>query len=327
MDQMPPVMPEEQPAPARPSVPEARRQIALTVLSLLFILIVSQLIGVALVLILRVVAPDFLTVGWVPIALSSLPSYLVAMPLSLLLFRRIPATPPEKKPLALPSFLGFFALTVFLTWAGSAVGLFINSLIGGLIGEIPTNALDEVAAITPLWAQVLFFVILAPIFEEIFFRKLLFDRLSKFGELPAILVCGILFGLIHGNFYQFFYAAGVGILFSFLYSRTGKIIYTMILHMILNFSGTILAGMLEDLFFTESDTLSGVGVLVFLALGFVVLLSLAVAVFYWIRTKKHLSFEKRETDLSTGDFCRALFCNPATIVFLIFTLLLFLEII
>ena len=43
-----------------------------------------------------------------------------------------------------------------------------------------------------------------------------------------------MFGIWHGNFQQFFFAFFLGVLFSFVYIRTGRIIYTMILHGSLN---------------------------------------------------------------------------------------------
>ena len=72
------------------------------------------------------------------------------------------------------------------------------------------------------------------------FRKILIDRVRKYGELPAILISGVMFGLFHGNFTQFFYAAGLGILFAWIYVRTGKIIHTIALHFLVNFWGSAL---------------------------------------------------------------------------------------
>ena len=73
------------------------------------------------------------------------------------------------------------------------------------------------------------------------FRKLLIDRLLPYSEFFAILTGGLLFGLVHGNFYQFFYATMVGLLFSFIYVRTGRIGYTILMHIIINFTGSIVA--------------------------------------------------------------------------------------
>ena len=38
------------------------------------------------------------------------------------------------------------------------------------------------------------------------------DRLLGYGQKTAIIISGIMFGMAHGNFSQFFYAFGIGIL-------------------------------------------------------------------------------------------------------------------
>ena len=76
--------------------------------------------------------------------------------------------------------------------------------------------------------------ILPPIFEELIFRKFMIDRTIRHGEFISCAMSGIMFGLWHGNFQQFFYAFFVGVLFAFVYIRTGNVIYTMILHASMN---------------------------------------------------------------------------------------------
>jgi len=91
----------------------------------------------------------------------------------------------------------------------------------------------------PFW-RILTVGILAPIFEELIFRKLLIDRVIKYGEFCAIMMSGIMFGLFHGNFAQFFFATGLGMLFAFVYARTGKIWYTILLHMVVNMTTSVI---------------------------------------------------------------------------------------
>lgn len=89
---------------------------------------------------------------------------------------------------------------------------------------------------------VLFFVfsvLCAPLYEELLFRKLLADRAGRDGRKIALVLCGLMFGAFHGNLNQFVYATGLGLFFGFLYIRTGKLRYTVILHMLVNFMGSI----------------------------------------------------------------------------------------
>ena len=76
--------------------------------------------------------------------------------------------------------------------------------------------------------------ILPAIFEELLFRKFLIDRTIRHGEFISCAMSGIMFGLWHGNFQQFFFAFFIGVLFAFVYIRTGNIIYTMIMHASMN---------------------------------------------------------------------------------------------
>jgi membrane protease YdiL (CAAX protease family) len=43
---------------------------------------------------------------------------------------------------------------------------------------------------------------------------------------------------MHGNLSQFFYAFGLGLLLGYVYARTGKLRYSIGLHMIINFMGS-----------------------------------------------------------------------------------------
>ena len=74
------------------------------------------------------------------------------------------------------------------------------------------------------------------------------DRTIRHGEFISCAMSGIMFGLWHGNFQQFFYAFFVGVLFAFVYIRTGNIIYTMILHASMNLvTSTITIELLVEL--------------------------------------------------------------------------------
>ena len=43
----------------------------------------------------------------------------------------------------------------------------------------------------------------------------------------------------HGNIYQFCYAFVLGCVFGYVYVKSGKMIYTIVLHMMINFMGSI----------------------------------------------------------------------------------------
>lgn len=55
-----------------------------------------------------------------------------------------------------------------------------------------------------------------------------------------MLFSGLMFGLFHGNLNQFVYAFVLGLCFGFIYVKTGNIRYTIGLHMLVNFLGSVL---------------------------------------------------------------------------------------
>ena len=69
--------------------------------------------------------------------------------------------------------------------------------------------------------------------------KLLIDRTRRYGDWTAILLSGLLFGLFHGNLFQFFYAALVGMILAYIYTRSGSYLRCVAMHAAINFMGSI----------------------------------------------------------------------------------------
>lgn len=165
------------------------------------------------------------------------PMYLLAFPLCYLRLRKQPVYRPEKQYLSLGKFLIYLAICWFLMYAGNLIGTVMSFILSGGQAENPVETL----AMEQNWIKVLVMVILAPIFEELLCRKVLLDRVRQFGQWNSVLLSGMIFGLLHQNLFQFFYAFGVGCVFGVLYLRTGRIRYCVVLHMIINFNGAVIA--------------------------------------------------------------------------------------
>ena len=84
-------------------------------------------------------------------------------------------------------------------------------------------------------------MILGPLFEEWIFRKELISRTRKYGEKTAIVFSALFFGLVHMNLFQFFYAFALGLVFGYVYVRTSKLRYSVVMHMFVNFMGGVAA--------------------------------------------------------------------------------------
>jgi membrane protease YdiL (CAAX protease family) len=86
----------------------------------------------------------------------------------------------------------------------------------------------------------LYFVIAAPILEELIFRGIMLDGLLKrHTPFTAILVSSILFGLAHLNPWQFVTGFVLGCFFGWVYYRSGSVAACMLMHMSANFSGYV----------------------------------------------------------------------------------------
>ncbi len=209
------------------------------------ITVVWLLSSIILQVIAALAAPQLYDTYWFEIVTGTVPLYVICTPLLFLLLQSAPTQMPQKKKLSVSHFFILIILAEAIMVAGSLIGNGLMSVMGLLTGNDFQNQLNETFDL-PLWITFLFTVISAPIFEELIFRKLLLDRMLPYGAFCAILFNGILFGAFHGNFFQFFYAAALGMLLAFLYSKTGKIHHCILIHMVVNFLGGVLPTMLYD---------------------------------------------------------------------------------
>ena len=173
--------------------------------------------------------------------LSLIPLYGMAFPAFYLVLKRLPkdSVAPEKMGKA-DCVKGIF-VCLFIMMAGSYVSQLLLGFFQLVSGRTLTNPVEAVTSGQAFWINLLFVAILAPILEELVFRKLLCDRLLPLGEGYAVVLSAAIFGLIHGNFFQFFYAFLLGVIFALIYIKTGRIRYTVLYHCILNFLGGVVS--------------------------------------------------------------------------------------
>ena len=166
------------------------------------------------------------------------PMYAIAMPIMMLLIKTVPGKKIEKHKMNAGQMILAFFMGYAILYVSNIIGTFITLFIGILKGSAVENELTEIITGISPWLTLFFVVICAPVMEELIFRKLLVERTVKYGEGVAVLLSGLMFGLFHGNLNQFAYAFTIGMFFAFIFVKTGKIIYTIILHMIINFMGS-----------------------------------------------------------------------------------------
>ncbi len=141
----------------------------------------------------------------------------------------------------------FLSLTAFIQISAAALGTMSISLLFLLFEEQIRNLLflfpiTEVVPNIPLIVYVLYFInicILAPIWEELFFRGMLLRRFTlKWSPQKSIIISSLLFGIIHIihiNPLNMLFAFGLGCVLGYAYLKTKSIIVPILLHSFNNF--------------------------------------------------------------------------------------------
>jgi membrane protease YdiL (CAAX protease family) len=166
-------------------------------------------------------------------------NYLIATPIGLLILNTVtkPLAERENKKLGAKNALFSFSACVAAMFVGSQLGSMVNSLVASLLGRGSYSSVGELMNSIPLWGSFALVVVIGPIFEELLFRRGVTEALRPWGWKKAVLLSGLFFGLFHGNLEQFFYAAFIGMVLGYVYLYTGKVRYTAVLHMAINFVG------------------------------------------------------------------------------------------
>lgn len=138
---------------------------------------------------------------------------------------------------------------IILLSVNNVLGLFSSGLELGLnaIGLSANSALEELEILNQSTVSMIIYTcIIAPIVEEFIYRGAVLRSLEKYGKKFAIIISAILFGLMHGNFYQIFMAAGAGIILGYLATEY-SIKLTIILHVCNNTCVEILSRITSNL--------------------------------------------------------------------------------
>lgn len=318
------------PTPAPPEAPtdpqNARKRFSRLGMGTFVILVVSFVAMIILAVILEFVMPDWREHPWGIWLMNAIPQYLIAFPLGVLIFRTIPAKPPERTSLKPGQCFSMVAIGFFMMYAGNYIGNYVANLLNQLMGITVDNPVEDLVVGSALIPRLLFPVILAPIMEEYIFRKQLIDRMRVYGGKLAVIVSAVIFGLFHGNLSQLFYAASLGLVLGYVYQRTGKLRYSIGLHMLINFVGGYIAPLflehipdIEQLDLTNPEAL---GALLPWVVGFVVyiftLLGLAITgmVLLCIKARK-LTFTPAEEPLPKGKRFTTVCLNAGMILLLL----------
>ena len=241
------------------------------------------------------------------IVVNDLGMYLVGLPLGYCIWLTVPSDPMPIRPKRTMKPLLFVGYGVFSLGLGYLAS-FVTELLLQLGNFNTTSTAQEMVFELPPWAALLFVAVLPAILEELIFRGVLYQKLGRFGEKPYVLLSGLLFGLFHGNGSQFLFATVLGCCFALLVSRTGTMLYGMMLHFLINFLSAVLVAPLA--YEVEMITFMGLWMPACIALS----------ITFFLLEREHLRL-KKGTNLPPHPV-RAALLNPGMLAFLALSLLL-----
>lgn len=237
-----------------------------------------------------------------------------------LIMRRLPkARQTWKESMNLGKYMGIFVVCMGCMYLGNIIGQAVNAILKAITGLPMANDLDILISDMQPWLILLVVVTVGPVMEELVFRKFLLDRIAGYGQATSMLISGLIFGIAHGNFYQFFYAFALGAIFALVYLRTGNILHTIGLHMMINFCGSFVS-----LYVLELVEDWGVAGLLLVFAQVMVMLGYVIAtVILLVYYRRELFLYEEKKNIPAGKWFLAVMCNAGMILYLIAGIIFF----
>lgn len=267
-------------------------------------------------------APNSDTTFYISFALM----YLIGVPVGLIFMNRTKVSKLAKSNLSFLQFVAIFAVCISFMYLGNIIGMFITNLYSSVSGNTVENPINNLILGSSIPLRIIIVSLIGPFVEELIFRKFIIDRLNIYGEKTAIFVSALLFGLFHGNLFQFFYAFFLGLIFGYVYLRYGKLLYTVLLHVIINFMGGVVSVfMLEevgtdnlvniasgDISSLTPEAMAGFTVYMFYVLILIVLFIAGLIIFF--RNLKKIKFYSKEREIQKRDVFSVAYLNVGMIL-------------
>jgi membrane protease YdiL (CAAX protease family) len=135
---------------------------------------------------------------------------------------------------------------VFLVFAAQYAAALIEMFVLGIEpGSENTETIVEFAKAFP--AFIIVVSVIGPILEEIVFRLVIFGALYKrFGFWIAGIASSLIFAAVHMDFTHLLVYTAMGLVFAFLYVKTGRILVPIIAHVAINLFVAVVNVLLAD---------------------------------------------------------------------------------
>lgn len=288
--------------------------------------------SVLIMMVARGISSEFAESDFFNYLLPPVSLYVCALPFLLIFCAVIKGQPPEKKKISGGAWALYLMVCFGVMNAGSQISQILMSILTAIgLSELP--AMSENMDGPAFWMYFVYCVIIAPVGEELVYRKILIDRTRKYGCFISALLSGLTFGFMHGNLYQLFFAFGVGFVMAHLYYRTGKLSLTIGIHAVINFLSVISylcstritpllenVMQIEDVFSMETSMGAefiaryGFALLGLMLVSQIYAAGVACAIAIPIAFRKEIFFEKGEISVPREKRFSTLFLNVGAIV-------------
>ncbi|MCL2078596.1 MAG: CPBP family intramembrane metalloprotease [Oscillospiraceae bacterium] len=159
---------------------------------------------------------------------------------------RTPLRTLYKKPRRIAPALGTLPAVIGLGHGIALLTLLASFILSKTLGGdtyiedlLRPTTIEATSNITQLVMMVILMIVVAPIFEEYWVRGIMFDALKPYGTGMAIIISALLFGIMHGSLYMFFYTTAYGLALGYIRYATGSLFIATILHACVNSIGAI----------------------------------------------------------------------------------------
>lgn len=219
-----------------------------------------------------------------------------------------------------------------VSYASSFANAMLTAAIESLTGfEVTAPDMAAGDSLLSKCTNILAIVILAPLFEELLFRASIYRSLERFGQWPAAIVCGLLFGLWHSNYVQTVYACVMGVCACFLAAKTGTVLSAYLLHLGINLIGGIQSLVVGNI---DAEQLAAgeiemtveylSSLLVVLIMGFLIIVlmltGLILLLLELLLHRETFRLKKSETDIGFGRAMCLMLTSPGIVIACVFML-------
>ena len=201
-----------------------------------FVYIVLFLVPLALGLFAPLIKP-LLTDYNASLMLTLIFAYIIPLGIIYYFMKDMDKTSLKKRKITIFQFIMYFVIAFALI----QLGYYIINIF--TIAHPISNPVESFSN-GSIFINFLYVVLLVPVMEELIFRKFLIDHTIKYGSTFAILFSAMIFALFHRNLFQLIYTFLIGVFFAMVYIKTGNIKYTVALHALVNFCGSIVPSLL-----------------------------------------------------------------------------------